>query len=60
MVEDEEGGGIDVLPMIGGVAIALVIGAPVYLVANIKLAMFAAIGGGIMGYTIGKMFTDWG
>ena len=58
--EDDEEEGIDVLPMIGGVAVALVVGAPVYLVSNIKLAMFTAIGGGIMGYTTGKMFTDWG
>ena len=37
--EEDEEEGIDVLPMIGGVAIALVVGAPVYLVSNIKLAM---------------------
>ena len=35
-------------------------GAPVYLASNIKLAMFASIGGGVMGYTTGKMFSDWG
>ena len=58
--EEEEGGGIDALPIVGGVIIALSVGAPVYLVSNIKLAMFTAIGGGIMGYTTGKMFTDWG
>ena len=52
--------GIETLPILGGFSVALVVGAPVYLAANIKLAMFAAIGGGIMGYTTGKMFSDWG
>ena len=52
--------GIETLPLLGGVSIALCLGAPVYLASNIKLAMFAAIGGGIMGYTTGKMFSDWG
>ena len=57
---DDEEEGIDVLPIVGGVSIALIVGAPVYIVSNIKLAMFTAIGGGIMGYTTGKMFSDWG
>ena len=57
---DDEEEGIDVLPIVGGVSIALVVGAPVYIVSNIKLALFTAIGGGIMGYTTGKMFSDWG
>ena len=52
--------GIETLPILGGFSVALVVGAPVYLAANIKLAMFAAIGGGIMGYTTGKMFSDHG
>ena len=28
------------------------------LVAGLKLGMFAAVGGGIMGYTTGKMFAE--
>ena len=48
------------LPVIGAVIIASLLGGPVCLVANLKLGMFAAIGGGIMGYTTGKMFSDHG
>lgn len=58
--EEEGGGGAGMLPVLGGVTVAAVMGAPVYFVSNIKLAMFSAIGGGIMGYTTGKMFSDWG
>ena len=58
--EEEEEESVDMLPVLGGVSVALVLGAPVYLVSNIKLALFASIGGGIMGYTTGKMFSDWG
>ena len=59
-IDEEEEQGVDVLPILGGFSIAIVVGAPVYIVSNIKLAMFSAIGGGIMGYTTGKMFSDWG
>ena len=46
--------------MVCAVFIASVFGGPVCLIANLKLGMFAAIGGGIMGYTTGKMFSDHG
>ena len=52
--------GMETLPILGGFFVALLVGAPVYLASNIKLAMFASIGGGVMGYTTGKMFSDWG
>ena len=42
----------------GAVFIASCIGGPAILVAGLKLGMFAAIGGGIMGYTTGKMFAE--
>ena len=42
----------------GAVFIATCIGGPAVLVAGLKLGMFAAIGGGIMGYTTGKMFAE--
>ena len=48
------------LPIVGGMEIALIVGAPVYIVSNIKLAVCTAIGEGILGYTTDKMFTDWG
>ena len=40
----------------GAVFIATCVGGPAVLVAGLKLGAFAAIGGGIMGYTTGKMF----
>ena len=51
---------IDVIPIFCAVTIASILGGPVCLVANLKLGMFAAIGGGIMGYTTGRMFSDHG
>ena len=42
----------------GAVFIATCVGGPAVLVAGLKLGMFAAIGGGIMGYTTGKMFAE--
>ena len=58
--EEEEEGGIDAIPIVCAVFIASVLGGPVCLIANLKLGMFAAIGGGAMGYTTGKMFSDHG
>ena len=46
------------LPMAGAVFIATCVGGPAILVVGLKLGMFAALGGGIMGYTTGKMFAD--
>ena len=40
--------------------IASCIGGPAILVAGLKLGICAAIGGGIMGYTTGRMFSDHG
>ena len=56
----QEEGGMDVIPVFGGVVVASVLGGPVVLIGGLKLGMFAAIGGGIMGYTTGKMFSDHG
>ena len=58
--KEEEGEGVDVIPIVGGVMIASVLGLPVVFIAGIKLGLFAAIGGGAMGYTTGKMFSDHG
>ena len=58
--KEKEEGGIDPIPVFGGVLIGSVLGGPVLLIAGLKLGMFAAIGGGIMGYTTGKMFSDYG
>ena len=51
---------MDAIPIVAGVLIATVLGAPVILIAGLKLGMFAAIGGGAMGYTTGKMFSESG
>ena len=58
--DEEEESHIDPIPIVCTVFIASVFGGPVCLIANLKLGMFAAIGGGIMGYTTGKMFSDHG
>ena len=57
---EEEESSIDPIPITCAVMIASVFGGPVCLIANLKLGMFAAIGGGIMGYTTGRMFSDHG
>ena len=54
----EEEGDVAMLSMAGAVFIATCIGGPAILVVGLKLGMFAAIGGGMMGYTTGKMFAD--
>ena len=46
------------LPMGGAVFIAACVEGPAILVVGLKLGMFTAIGGGIMGYTTGKMFAE--
>ena len=57
---DDDQSKIDVIPIFCAVTIASILGGPVCLVANLKLGMFAAIGGGIMGYTTGGVFSDHG
>ena len=50
----------EVLPMFGAMFIASCLGGPTAILAGMKLGMFAAVGGGIMGYTTGKMFAESG
>ena len=57
---EEEESSIDPIPIVCAVMIASVFGGPVCLIANLKLGMFVAIVGGIMGYTTGRMFSDHG
>ena len=56
--KEEERSQVPVVPMAGAVVIASVLGGPVCLMAGIKLGMVAAIGGGIMGYTTGKLIEE--
>jgi hypothetical protein len=46
------------IPIAGALFIATCLGSPVCVVAGLKLGMFAAIAGGVMGYTTGKMFAE--
>ena len=46
------------MPIAGGLVVATFVGGPVIFLAGLKLGMFAAIGGGIMGYATGKMFAE--
>ena len=57
---EEEESSIDPIPIVCAVMIASVFGGPVCLIANLKLGMFVAIVGGIMGYTTGRMVSDHG
>ena len=52
-----EPGGSQV-PIAGALFIATCLGSPVCVVAGLKLGMFAAVAGGVMGYTTGKMFAE--
>ena len=47
-----------VLPLAAAVMVASCLGGPVMFVAGLKLGVWAAVGGGMMGYTTGKMFAD--
>ena len=58
--EEEDGSQVPVVPMAGAVVIASVLGGPVCLMAGIKLGMVAALGGGIMGYTTGRLIEEHG
>ena len=58
--EEEEGSQVPVVPMAGAVVIASMLGGPVCLMAGIKLGMVAALGGGIMGYTTGRLIEEHG
>lgn len=49
-----------VVPVAGAVLIASILGGPVCFIAGLKLGAFAALGGGIMGYTTGKMLEEHG
>ena len=57
---EEEESSIDPIPIVCAVMVASVFGGPVCLIANLMLGMFVAIGGGIIGYTTGRMFSDHG
>ena len=58
--EEENGSQVPVVPIAGAVVIASVLGGPVCLMAGIKLGMVAALGGGIMGYTTGRLIEEHG
>ena len=49
-----------VLPMAAAVMVASCLGGPVMFVAGLKLGVFAAVGGVMMGYTTGKIIQEHG
>ena len=49
-----------VLPMVAAVLVASCLGGPVMFAAGLKLGVFAAVGGGMMGYTTGKIIQEHG
>ena len=58
--EDKTCSEASVLPMAAAMLVASCLGGPVILVAGLKLGMFAAMGGGMMGYTTGKIIQEQG
>ena len=56
----EEENSIDPIPIVCAVMIASIFRGQDCLIANLKLGMFVAIVGGIMGYTTGRMVSDHG
>ena len=46
------------VPIAGALFIATCVGSPVTALAGLKLGMFAAVGGAIMGFATGKMFAE--
>ena len=46
------------VPIAGALFIATCVGSPVMALAGLKLGMFAAVGGAIMGFATGKMFAE--
>ena len=58
MMDDDHKFAFFQVPIAGGLVVATFVGGPVIFLAGLKLGMFAAIGGGIMGYATGKMFAE--
>ena len=58
--EDNKYSEAPVLPMAAAILVASCLGGKVILVAGLKLGMFAAMGGGMMGYTTGKIIQEQG
>jgi hypothetical protein len=46
------------VPIAGALFVATCLGTPVIALTGLKLGMFAAMGGGIMGFATGKMFAE--
>ena len=46
------------VPIAGALFVATCLGTPVIALTGLKLGMFAAVGGGIMGFATGKMFAE--
>jgi len=50
--------GASQVPIAGALFVATCLGTPVIALTGLKLGMFAAVGGGIMGFATGKMFAE--
>ena len=46
------------VPIAGALFVATCLGTPVIALTGLKMGMFAAVGGGIMGFATGKMFAE--
>ena len=46
------------VPIAGALFVATCLGTPVIALTGLKMGMFAAVGGGVMGFATGKMFAE--
>ena len=56
--KQEKGGGNSQVPIATALFVATCLGTPAIALTGLKLGMFAAVGGGIMGFATGKMFAE--
>ena len=46
------------VPIAGALFVATCLGTPVIALTGLKMGVFAAVGGGVMGFATGKMFAE--
>ena len=46
------------VPIAGALFVATCLGTPVIALTGLKMGIFAAVGGGVMGFATGKMFAE--
>jgi len=57
-IENEQPPNYSQVPIAGALFVATCLGTPVIALTGLKMGMFAAVGGGVMGFATGKMFAE--